>query len=256
MIILTDIHGNYKTMLALLDKIPQEEKDRGIIIAGDLMDRGPSSKQIIQHCIDNKIQVVLGNHEQMMIEDVEWVLISFDELGMIPRRGLWVLNGGYQTLESYTFTSDDLVDYRGVPKLQIDKELLRKHVEYLKTLPLYLEFKDVVNSDRRYLVVSHSLIGNLWKLRNEPDDSYFKQQILWNRNFHKIRNVPDIYNVLGHTPQPNGPRIRKSYACIDTGCFYDEKGFFKLTALQFPEMIIYEQDNLDMPDNRHLNYFR
>jgi len=43
MIILTDIHGNFDTMIALLDTIPQEEKDKGIIICGDLVDRGPKS---------------------------------------------------------------------------------------------------------------------------------------------------------------------------------------------------------------------
>jgi serine/threonine protein phosphatase 1 len=256
MIVIGDPHGNYKTLLALLDKIPQEEKDKGVVIAGDLMDRGPGSKQVIQYCIDNKILVVLGNHEQMMIDELEWALIAFDEIGYLSKQGLWVLNGGYQTLESYTFTSYDLVDDRGIPKLQIDKELLRKHVEYLKTLPVYLEFKDIENNSGRHLVVSHSLINNLWHLRNEGGNSarIFKEQVLWNRNFHKIKIVPGIYNVIGHTPQPNGPRIRKTYACIDTGCFYNEIGFFKLTALQFPEMIIYDQNNIDMPDNRHLNY--
>lgn len=32
---------------------------------------------------------------------------------------------------------------------------------------------------------------------------------------------------------------------FDTGCFYTQHGYGKLTALQFPEMILYQHKNID-----------
>lgn len=45
----------------------------------------------------------------------------------------------------------------------------------------------------------------------------------------------------------HGPRVRKIYACIDTGCFWTRQGdgCGMLTALQYPEMIFYEHENID-----------
>jgi Icc-related predicted phosphoesterase len=69
MLIFSDIHGNFETFKVLLDKIPDDKKTNGICIAGDLIDRGPKSKQMIEYCKTNNIPTCLGNHEVMMIEE-------------------------------------------------------------------------------------------------------------------------------------------------------------------------------------------
>jgi len=234
MIILTDIHGNFDTMIALLDKISQEEKDKGIVICGDLIDRGPRSKQIVQYCIDNNIQCVKGNHEEMM---VDWI-----ENGCNYNDMLWLGNGGLNCLDSYKETSGD--EYL---KGDVDMGKLEEHALWMKTLPYYIEFPEIKNDEGRYLVISHSNINNVWKFRNSEEKHHqktFRSTVTWSRPFN-IKDVPEIYNVIGHTPQEHGPRIKKIYANIDTGCFYKNYGYGKLTALQFPEMIIYEQENID-----------
>jgi len=228
MIILTDIHGNFDTMIALLNTIPQEEKDKGIVICGDLIDRGPKSMQIVQWCVDNNIQSVKGNHEVMMID---WI-----SNGCKYNDRLWLDNGGLQTLDSYKETAED--QYL---KGDVDMELLNKHALWMDSLPHYIEFPDIKNDEGRYLVISHSNVGNVWK---ERDTQKGQAQITWGRPT-EIKDVPEIYNVIGHTPQENGARYRKTYSNIDTGCFYTEKGYGKLTALQFPEMIFYEHENID-----------
>lgn len=234
MIILTDIHGNFKTLQALLAKIPQEELDKGIVIAGDLIDRGPRSKQVVQWAIDNNIQCVTGNHEQMM---VDWVAN-----GCSYKDELWLLNGGNQALNSYR--EEDPNHYL---KGEVDFEKVKEHALWMDKLPIYLEFPDIKNDDGRYLVVSHSVITNNWKDRNSTDPSrihWFQNNVTWGRPV-KVRDVPEIYNVIGHTPQENGPRIRSNYANIDTGCFYMRPGYGRLTALSFPSMQIWEQENVD-----------
>ncbi len=249
MIIVGDIHGNFKTFMALLDKIPQEEKDKGIVVSGDLIDRGPRSRQVVQYCIDNDILVTIGNHEEMMIYS------GGQSRWSMP----WVQNGGDKTLRSYG--TKVYVNKEGIYEL-IDTEekekdtqnhiyvrdvtAIEEHLEWMEKLPVYLEFPDIKNDDGRYLVVSHSHIANAWRGIKKYGMNYKRREtILWDRPY-KLKNIPDIYNVIGHTPIQNGPKIKKSYANIDTGCYYNkEPGHNILTALQFPEMIIYQQENID-----------
>jgi len=241
MIIFTDIHGCVNTMKALLDKIPQEEQDKGICIAGDIIDRGKHSKDVVQFIIDNGYDCVLGNHEEFMIDGFDDAIAFMKKTNLCPMRSLWETQGGYETLMSYNF----------------DYDLLNKHYEWICKLPLYLEYKDVKNKEGRHLVVSHSNILNVWERRNDPNHfEYFRQHTLWTRNFHNLKDPGDIFNIHGHTPV-GSEHIRKIYANIDTGCAYGKQvsvnprtgkvseDYGKLTALQYPEMIIYQQDKLE-----------
>ena len=236
-------------MIALLDKISQEEKDRGVAICGDLIDRGPKSKQVVQWCIDNKVSVVAGNHEEMMIDESDSIIEKVTRTGRLCDMygSLWTLNGGLEALHSYETVDPTQLDDRGCEKRIFDLETFKEHVEWMKTLPYYIEYKNLKNEDGRYLVLSHSNIGNVWHLKDNKgkvEQHNFKSQTTWGRP-RQIKDVKSIYNVIGHTPQENGPRIRKIFANIDTGGFYNHPNFYRLTALQFPEMIIYSQENID-----------
>ena len=84
MIIISDIHGSYKSLKALIKKCPKQE----IVIAGDLIDRGNSSKDLVKFIRSEGFKVILGNHELMAIESLQTPMS-------------WLFNGGYNTLASY-----------------------------------------------------------------------------------------------------------------------------------------------------------
>lgn len=212
MIIITDVHGCFKTFLALVSKIPANER---ICVAGDIVDRGPMSCQLIQYLIDNKerIDVVVGNHEKMMLDGVK---NPFNE-------SCWFQNGGKATLESY----------KDAP------ETLESHLQWIQSLPYYMEYKDIKKGDR-HLIVSHASIQSEDLVKACRNDN-----ILWNREFESV-DVPSWFNVFGHSPVPMA-EIKEHCANIDTGCVYPKSDFNggKLTALHFPTMKIYEQERLD-----------
>jgi serine/threonine protein phosphatase 1 len=170
-IIIGDIHGCYFTFLALLGKIKSEYPNDEIVLCGDLVDRGPSSAQIVQWVIDKNIKCVQGNHEQMMYTDMD---------GTTEYPGSWGVNGGHQTVRSYKDEHGD-----------VNNELLQKHAEWMKTLPLYLEYPDIKNKDGRYLVVSHASLGSTWKYRDESHSKhhFFLDNVTWNRNTHRMLKI-------------------------------------------------------------------
>jgi serine/threonine protein phosphatase 1 len=206
MIIIGDIHGCYKTLLALFEKLPKNEK---ICFVGDLIDRGPDSKSVLDFVLNGDYDCVIGNHEQMMIEG----------------SNIWEWNGADATLKSF------------------EKGDLEKYVKIVKNFPYYKIYDDVVGEDGRKLFLSHAGL-------NFPDieacckkDYFTDRAIVWHRE--PIVDREDLFQVVGHTPIKDVV-IEKHYAMIDTGCvFKGYSGYGKLTALQYPEMKIFQQENID-----------
>jgi len=244
MIVIGDVHGCYKTLRALLDKIPDEHKDR-VCFAGDLIDRGPRSREVVQFVMDNGYDCVQGNHEQMMVHFYE---------GHDPWN--WIGQGGRETEDSYYDADEDLPEeHRMKHNMYLNKEVLQKHLDWIDKLPVAIEYKDCKTPDGRHLVVSHSICHNYWKMLNGEDEERVKlatTMIAWNRNFGNLKDK-GFYNVIGHTPQMNGPKITKVYANVDTGAFcghgrfqkWKEKKLGYLTALHVPTMTIYQQECID-----------
>lgn len=246
MIILTDIHGCYKTMLALLAQIPEEAKANGICIAGDLIDRAPYSAQVIEYVINNNIKVVRGNHEQLMLDEGLKCAAKLKEgrLSDLFYDSVWLPNGGDKTLYSYMDSNRNF-----------NEELFIKHLNWINELPYILHFKDIKDSQGRSLVVSHSTCAEAFykepfKTTNLTDRQ--KTSILWGRKSvpKKLKNK---FNVYGHTPNVK-PQIREHYANIDTGCYLDGHYNMKyLTALDFPSMKIYQQECIDFNNDKDYN---
>jgi serine/threonine protein phosphatase 1 len=150
------------------------------------------------------------------------------------------MNGGDTTLASYVIDGKK------------DMEKLAAHRKWMKDLPLYIEFKDTKNDKGNYLVISHSSVGKVWQWSEEKkkmQHQYVESIVMWGRSPPEF--AAGIYNVFGHTPHSvQDLRIKSFYANIDTGCCFNSEthklqGYGVLTALQFPEMTIFQQENVD-----------
>lgn len=224
--IISDVHGCYKTLLALIEKLPNKNNSK-IVFVGDLVDRGTNSYDVIKFVIDNNYDCVLGNHEKMFLEYSP--MLENDRQN--ENLKFWLFKcGGEQTLQSYN-----------------SKEEFYKQLDFLKSLPLYIEYKDYKTKDERYLVVSHSAIGRNWELKNstnEADIKRFESQLLWSR--YKDFNNSEIFNVYGHTIFQE-PIINEYSSAIDLGCYRSKEKIPnpRLCALEFPSMKIYTQESLE-----------
>jgi len=230
-IIITDIHGCYKTLLALIAKLP---KDIQLVFAGDLVDRGPDSKNVIEFIKNSGHDCIIGNHELMMIDETKFVNEENEDKLIPPSylNGIWLMNGGDKTLDTYV--NDDG---------SYDNKTLKKHVEWLKTLPYFIHYTSEVDEDGQALLVTHSTAGRVWGTET-TDSERFKDYVTWARDSYPPK-IKDIFNVYGHTPQRGHPTITDHFVCIDGGAAYTAKDFGKLYALQFPEMIVYTQENVE-----------
>ena len=67
-----DIQGNYHTLRALLKQMPDEEP----VSVGDMVDRGPRSKEVLEFFRLNG-KALLGNHEHMMLDYFKFIFSFF-----------------------------------------------------------------------------------------------------------------------------------------------------------------------------------
>jgi serine/threonine protein phosphatase 1 len=186
--VIGDIHGCIKTLQLVYKKLKNETDE--VYTVGDLIDRGPSSKSVIQYCIDKDIKLTKGNHEDLLINAISH-----------PNKHNIVLhyrNGGNKTAKSYINKTDidDYLKYFGEVKSL-------GHYDFLKHLPLTYEFPKVV--------ISHAGII-------EGGD---RETILWNKNISPQKL--DKLQIIGHTPFRSYLYYEDYYINIDTGCVYDNK---------------------------------
>lgn len=177
-------------------------QDENICFVGDLIDRGPKSVEVVDFVIENGFDCVLGNHEELMIHAEKYLDREAAQI--------WHYNGGGVTLQNY--------DY--------DDEKIKEHLEWMLTLPLIMKYDEIS------LMVSHSSAAEYVNRGYKDEHTHF---VLWDRpSFPK--KIQGFYNVFGHTPRRE-PLIKDHFANIDTSMSLKHK----LTALQYPQMKVYEQ---------------
>lgn len=161
--IISDVHGCYKTLLALIEQFPNKQNSK-IVFVGDLVDKGNNSYEVIEFIMNNNYDCVIGNHDCYFVE------CCFD----------WAMFGwGQQTLKSY-----------------LSSEEMERHKNFLLKLPLYLEYKNYKTKDNRYLVVSHCAISNFWDKRFVDSE---KVNFFYNVTYNETERFDNknIFNVYG-----------------------------------------------------------
>lgn len=230
-LIIGDIHGCLTTLQALIAKAGPVDQ---IISVGDLIDRGPDSLGVIQYCIDNNIQVCLGNHELMMLDAMDdWLGLDhpYKRMGLLSSD--WFANGGAGVFDQLT-TSDSI----------------KFVVDYFKSLPIYIKLDHEVNG--LPVVVSHTCLNNYsYDILNATQEDLRKHatSFVWSRS-QANDNIGVFFNIYGHTPtdyigvKNTQPLVTKFGVNLDTGCVYTSEGRGVLTGILLPSCEIIQQERL------------
>jgi serine/threonine protein phosphatase 1 len=139
-----DIHGRLDLLEALLDTIHSDLAERPpqkalLVFVGDLIDRGPSSAQVVErlrtYSHDGVRPVfLLGNHEEVLLRILD------GEASLIES---WLRFGGAQCLKSYGCDAGALTAMTDVQKLEAVREAIPpEHVDFLKGFADTFRFGD------------------------------------------------------------------------------------------------------------------
>lgn len=189
-LVIPDIHGCYRTLEVLLERIQLTKADQ-LFFLGDYISRGESSAKVLDMIMDlqkNGFQVyaLRGNHEDMLLDCVK----------NRPYELSWLNN---------KLHFDDLLTSK--------KELKAKYLGFLNSLYYYIELDD--------FFLAHAGF-DFSKL--DPFEDY--ESMLWIREFtYDARKAKGKRIVHGHTTKPlivirealvNGVEVIP----LDNGCVY------------------------------------
>ncbi len=209
-----DIHGQ----LTLLDDVHREimrDRDRTgdgdalVVHLGDLVDRGPDSRSVVEYVMDGMArgepwEVIKGNHDRMFAEFVRGAKEDprlFDGLTwMHPRLG------GTATLASYGIVRGALETKRALAR-RAANAVPDAHLEFLENLPVFKRTPD--------LLFVHAGVRPGVPLEDQTEDD-----MLWIRDeflSEAISHGPLV--VHGHTPT-DAPEHHGNRVALDTGAAF------------------------------------
>ena len=220
--VISDIHGCYNTFKRLVEEVIGLTKSDWLFLLGDYIDRGQSSKAVLDYILDLQesgysLFPLRGNHEDDLLDYAKGEL----------RFLLWHLN-------KHTF-----------PDILENDQIIDRYSIFLNSLPYYYELDDY------YLV--HA--GFNFKSDSPFED---KKAMLWTRYFNPPKERLNGKRIIhGHDPvymEVILEHIEKGYPSIplDNGAvyagkhkIYDTSHMGRLCAYNMDKNILHTQVNID-----------
>jgi serine/threonine protein phosphatase 1 len=205
-----DVHGCFDQLQALIKSIDIDQQSDTIIFIGDYIDRGSSSREVVDYVIElragfNNVVCLLGNHEQMFLRYLDGI----DEV-------MYLINGGAATLLAYGISRSEEPENR-------KGKIPEGHLQFFQSLLPYYETEDFVFVHaglKPGLPLNEQTVHDLLWVRKEFIYSHY--------DFGKLV-------VFGHSPL-SYPLIMPNKIGIDTGAVFGGK----LTCLELPAMKIHQ----------------
>ncbi|KAF9347199.1 hypothetical protein BGX26_001294 [Mortierella sp. AD094] len=259
-IIIGDIHGNLKGFNGFLSKIKFDSSKDKIILAGDLVAKGPQSLEVIDRAIEVNAKCVRGNHDDKVIrwrgfldslspQQLEALDIDFEREDDIEKNA---------TEEELKDISSELVSdirteqqqLRIQPSIPSDldkksehhdiaKALSRKQYNYLKSCPLILTLPRELSHNKIPIHVVHAgidpqrsilkqkpwvLINVRNLLRDGTPSSRKSQGRGWARTFNDLHNrrcpTKQDFLVIYGHDAGRSLNVMRWSIGLDTGCVY------------------------------------
>ncbi|QDT12646.1 metallophosphoesterase family protein [Planctomycetes bacterium K23_9] len=185
--VIGDIHGCAKSLRTLIETIAPSADDE-IVFLGDYVDRGPSSRDVVEQIVQLKEQcrvvALRGNHEIMLMAAA---------FGGVDSTA-WMNGGGLATVSSYGGS---------LRKMPVT------HITFFQELRPYYETENEI--------FVHAGYNPQLPMREQLDST-----IYWT---HLPDPAPAPHRsgkrvFVGHTPQPFGQILNLEHlVCVDTYCF-------------------------------------
>lgn len=234
--VIPDIHGNCKTLQALIEDQIKPSRHDVLYFLGDYIDRGNDSKGVIDYIMflkddDFSVRTLRGNHEDYLLRTYDNETSRKNILGLSFRNKLkaeWYKYGGKETLKSF-----------GVPDVH---EIPEKYIDWMRELEFYI----ILDS---YILVHAGLNFGI----DDPFED--RHSMLWIKEFKVDKEKAGNRKIIhGHVPVSlDFIEVLKSgnhfdFIDLDNGVYMtDKEGFGNLVALELTTLDWKVQSNVDFP---------
>lgn len=217
--VIGDVHGCSATLKELLDSICGININDKLIFVGDLIDKGPDSKAVLDYVLKLKelnyeITYIRGNHEQMMLNSLDNAKAMKD----------WFRNGGKNTLDNFDVYHPGFIE--------------DKYIDFILSSKYYCLMDK--------FVVTHA--GLNFNIDNPFNDT--AKMLSARGDYCDSEKIGNRKLIVGHTPTSLDKiksSIYHSLIKIDGGCVYHKQvqGLGYLVALELESLELFHLQNIE-----------
>jgi serine/threonine protein phosphatase 1 len=235
-----DIHGDLEQLDRLLGRLPALSADDTVVFLGDYLDRGPSSRGVIERIVafraafPGRCVLLRGNHEDAWLQSLRSPNIGF----LLPE-GNGCLATMTSLLDCAHLSTQEKVERLLQPSSWFPTEIR----QFLETLQLWYEDEHAI-----YVHAGLDGEGDVWLHPSQGGT----RNLMWMREKDFFSRYRGKLVIFGHTPTsalidlqddvsrfldgPGGVFRGGDLIGLDTGC---GKGGF-LSAIELPSGTVYD----------------
>lgn len=247
-----DVHGEAAQLEDLISQVKSDHPDAILYSTGDLIDRGPFSKEVIDLCIKHDVKAVLGNHELWLHQALS--------TGVFDTFALHSCMQGDRTLRSYNISDSKAPLHIAQSTQEIAQSIQERvppdHRDYILNTPIWRKFQC---EGKTYRIIHAGLKDQdvLAFCREGMTGDELIQEVADRKPAVLMWSSPNIKNPdlhdFGDGVQIFGHRPVKEVICedhwvaLDTGCGTCPP--YRLSGVLFPDMQVYSSTSILTPIN-------
>ena len=261
--VIGDVQGCFDELMLLLDKINFDSNNDELIFAGDLINRGPKSLEVLEFCLDNKksIEVVLGNHDIYLLYLIHQNKKNYQLAPILESKNRkkffrWLIEKPLMLERKNNKNEKFIISHAGIPHIWDLEDARKLNEEYLKAIKKnpggvfrnmwgdhpdlwseslrgFSRIRVIINYFTRMRLITQK--GELdLKTKVSPKNSKYKP---W---FKFIKNEEDSYQLFGHWAALKGKTNKRNVIGLDAGCVWggdlkairiNDRKIFKIKSL-------------------------
>ena len=261
--VIGDVQGCFDELMLLLDKINFDSNNDELIFAGDLINRGPKSLEVLEFCLDNKksIEVVLGNHDIYLLYLIHQNKKNYQLAPILESKNRkkffrWLIEKPLMLERQNNKNEKFIISHAGIPHIWDLEDARKLNEEYLKAIKknpggvfrnMWGDHPDLWSESLRGFSRIRVIINYFTRMRliTQKGELDLKTKVSSKNSKYKpwfkfIKNEKDNYQLFGHWAALKGKTNKRNVVGLDAGCVWgghlkairiNDRKIFKIKSL-------------------------
>jgi len=261
--VIGDVQGCFDELMLLLDKINFDSNNDELIFAGDLINRGPKSLEVLEFCLENKksIEVVLGNHDIYLLYLIHqnkknYQLAPILESNNRKKFFRWLIEKPLMLERQNNKNEKFIISHAGIPHIWDLEDARKLNEEYLKAIKknpggvfrnMWGDHPDLWSESLRGFSRIRVIINYFTRMRliTQKGELDLKTKVSSKNSKYKpwfkfTKNEKDNYQLFGHWAALKGKTNKRNVVGLDAGCVWgghlkairiNDRKIFKIKSL-------------------------
>ena len=261
--VIGDVQGCFDELMLLLDKINFDSNNDELIFAGDLINRGPKSLEVLEFCLDNKksIEVVLGNHDIYLLYLIHQNKKNYQLAPILESKNRkkffrWLIKKPLMLERKNNKNEKFVISHAVIPHIWDLEDARKLNEEYLKAIKnnpggvfrnMWGDHPDLWSESLRGFSRIRVIINYFTRMRliTQKGELDLKTKVSSRNSKYKpwfkfTKNEKDNYQLFGHWAALKGKTNKRNVIGLDAGCVWgghlkavriNDRKIFKIKSL-------------------------